>query len=179
MNTRSSGSKSRGATANRGVVSEPLLTEAQQELALDIVQLTLDIAGIFEPTPFADGTSALISIGRGNWLGAVISGVGILPYIGDIAKAGKVPQYIATLNKAIAVAHADVKFARYLRPALGKLKKLLDTIPTGRLSPRLKSMVNSLKKPIDSFLGVGKVAEDLNDLASFCLLYTSPSPRDS
>src|SRR6056297_2020620 len=80
--------------ASPGVSGRPDgLTPEQEEVALDIAQLTLDLVGIFEPTPFADGTNALISIGRGDWMGGGLSGLGIIPYLGDLAKAGKLPGY--------------------------------------------------------------------------------------
>lgn len=42
--------------------------------------LILSGCGVFEPTPFADGTNVLISIGRGDWSGASMSGLSILPF---------------------------------------------------------------------------------------------------
>jgi len=56
---------------------------------LDIGQITLGLFGIVEPTPFADGTNVVISILHGNLLDAGLSAVSIVPYIGDMAKAGK------------------------------------------------------------------------------------------
>ena len=106
-----------------GPVREQGLTPQQQELALDIAQLTLDIVGIFEPTPFADGTNALISIGRGDWLGAGLSGISIIPYIGDLAKAGKLPRYSQKLYDAIQLARNNAEFAKLLRPAPGKAEE--------------------------------------------------------
>ena len=35
------------------------LSEEEKGLLLDITQFTLDIVGIFEPTPFADGTNTV------------------------------------------------------------------------------------------------------------------------
>jgi Bacterial toxin 46 len=128
------------------------LTPEQEELALDIAQLTLDIVGVFEPTPFADGTNALISIARGDWLGAGLSGISIIPYIGDLAKTGKLPSYAQKLHRAIELARQDANFARYLSPALYKMKSVLDTIPDN-LSPRVQSMVDTIKRPLESFIG--------------------------
>lgn len=45
------------------------LTAEQSEVAIDILQLTLDLAGIVDPTPRSDGASALVSIARGVWMG--------------------------------------------------------------------------------------------------------------
>ena len=136
-----------------GSVGQSKLTPEQEELALDIVQLSLDVVGIFEPTPFADGSNALISLGRGDWLGAGLSTISIVPYLGDLAKAGKLPKYARSLQKAVDLAKTDAVFARYLRPALKKLKELLDSIPTESLSSSVQAGLESLRRPIDAFLG--------------------------
>ncbi len=66
--------------------------------AIDSLQVALDIAGTIEPTPFADLANAGLSIGRaflephraGEHLkNAAISGLGVIPYVGDLAKVGK------------------------------------------------------------------------------------------
>jgi len=154
-----------GASLSRPGPVRTQLTLEQEELALDVTQIVLDVIGIFEPTPFADGTNALISLGRKDWLGAGISALGIIPYIGDLAKAGKLGRYSETLWKAVALAKKDANFAKYLRPPLQKLKELLDTIPTRDLSPRVATMIDSIKRPLDSFLGRwSKYADDLDSV---------------
>ncbi|MBL7914759.1 MAG: hypothetical protein JNL49_06900 [Bacteroidia bacterium] len=56
---------------------------------LDDLQTALDVVGIADPTGLADATNALIYTGRGQLGNASISAMGIIPYIGDLAKAGK------------------------------------------------------------------------------------------
>ena len=63
------------------------------ELALDVTQIALDIVGLVDPTPISDGVNGLISLGRGDWLGAGISAVSMIPYVGDAAKLGKLGRY--------------------------------------------------------------------------------------
>jgi hypothetical protein len=41
-------------------------THQVRELAIDLPQLALDLAGIAGPTPVSDGASALLSIDRGR-----------------------------------------------------------------------------------------------------------------
>lgn len=143
-----------------GPVREQRLTLEQRELALDVAQITLDIVGIVEPTPFADGTNAILSIGRGDWLGAGLSGISIIPYIGDLAKAGKLPRYSQKLSDAIHVARNNTEFDKLLRPALVKLKAVVDSIPR-ELSPDLAKLVKKIKRPLDSYLGPAKAARRL------------------
>jgi len=136
-------------------------TPRQREIALDVTQIILDVVGIFEPTPFADVTNGLISIGRGDWIGAGLSGISVIPFIGDLAKAGKLPKAAQTLAEAIRLAEYDAAFARVLRPALENLKRLLDSIPAN-LSPELMGMVKRLKDPLDRFLGSSRLAVKLS-----------------
>ena len=89
------------------------------ELALDLTQVALDIVGIFEPTPFADGANTLISIGRGDWFGAITSAAGIIPYVGDAAKLGKLGRWAETVAKAVDAAASNPAAARRLNPHCG------------------------------------------------------------
>ena len=56
---------------------------------LDNIQSTLDYAG-FAPVVgiAADGANALISAGRGDWTGAGINAIAMVPFFGDKVKAG-------------------------------------------------------------------------------------------
>ncbi|HEX5446165.1 MAG TPA: polymorphic toxin-type HINT domain-containing protein [Pirellulales bacterium] len=69
----------------------PIMFEKQLvTIMLDRLQTVLDIVGIFDPSPVTDGANALISLARGNVLDAGINGLGMIPYLGDLAKLGKV-----------------------------------------------------------------------------------------
>jgi hypothetical protein len=98
-------------------------------LALDLTQIALDIVGIFEPTPFADGANALISLGRGDFLGAGLSALGVIPYVGDAAKLGKLGRWAETVTNAVELAARNSEAARVLGPALRRISDALDTIP--------------------------------------------------
>lgn len=64
---------------------------------LSILQLVLDIVGIFDPTITVDSVNAIIYFARGRWLLGAISIVGALvPYAGDslkLLKLGKTGKY--------------------------------------------------------------------------------------
>lgn len=112
-------------------------------LKLDIAQLSLDIVGIFEPTPFADGTNAIISLARGNWLDAGLSAVSIIPYLGDTAKLGKIPRYLESVEAAAQLAKKSVVYANELFPAFRKLDSALKQFPpTNATVMRIQLFVN-------------------------------------
>ncbi len=56
---------------------------------LDNIQTGLDVAGIADPTGIVDCVNALIYAERGQWGNAGISALAIIPYIGDVGKAGR------------------------------------------------------------------------------------------
>jgi len=129
--------------------------QIRQALALDIAQLVLDITGIVDPTPISDGTNVLIHLGRGNFWDAAISGVSLIPWLGDAAKLGRFPSYTRTMKKAIAFAEFDLKFATYLRPVLEKLNKHLKTLLSGigdQLPEVAQKHLKILKKDIEAFV---------------------------
>jgi RHS repeat-associated protein len=52
-------------------------------------QTALDAIGVFDPTGIADGLNALIYLWNGENGYAAISALGMVPYLGDLGKAGK------------------------------------------------------------------------------------------
>jgi hypothetical protein len=83
-------------------------------LILDVGQLLLDIGGIVDPTPASDTVSGLISVFRGRWVDAGVSAVSLIPFIGDLAKLGKLKRYVNTIVQAVKVAEKDSAFAGQL-----------------------------------------------------------------
>lgn len=100
-------------------------------MSLDLLGMCLDLAGIVDPTPTSDAASAVLSLVRGNWFDAAISGVSMVPYVGDLAKAGKFPRYLRTVERAINLARENQAVADALRPVMRRLDQLLDLMPTG------------------------------------------------
>lgn len=78
----------------------------------DILVAALDIVGIVDPTPIADGLAASIEAKNGNWGNAFLSGLGIVPYVGDIGKVGKIPKHLKTINNAIDAVHGNSKLSQ-------------------------------------------------------------------
>lgn len=125
-------------------------------LALDITQIGLDIVGIFEPTPFADGANTLISLGRGDWLGAGLSVLGVVPYVGDLAKLGKLGKWAKTIANGVELAAKNPAAAKILEPALRKVHDALKAIPEGalkKLPDDAREAIQGMKKQLDEFFG--------------------------
>lgn len=80
------------------------------------VRLAFDIAGIFDPTPICDGTSAVLSLSEMQLGEAALSVVSMIPYLGDaVAKPLKGCAFAVKMTRAI-------QKGRKMRKAM-KLKK--------------------------------------------------------
>ncbi len=67
----------------------------------DVLSAGLDIVGIVDPTGVADGLNAGLQAKNGDWLGAGISALGIIPYVGDIPKVGKIGKDVKIIRRAV------------------------------------------------------------------------------
>ena len=67
----------------------------------DILVAALDIIGIADPSGVADGLSATLQASEGDWGGAILSGIGLIPYAGDLGKAPKIGKHLDTIQDAI------------------------------------------------------------------------------
>jgi hypothetical protein len=102
--SRASSARDKAATSLRGLAAEVVLSahiayippeaqRLQQELAGMSAEekaiLVADIAGILDPTPISDSTATVLALNSGDVPGALLSLLGVLPYLGDVAKAAK------------------------------------------------------------------------------------------
>jgi hypothetical protein len=67
----------------------------------DILIACLDIIGIVDPSGVADGLAATLEAKQGNWGSAFLSGLGVIPYVGDVGKLGKISKHLKTIDNAI------------------------------------------------------------------------------
>jgi hypothetical protein len=123
-----------------------------EKLAWDIFQFALDIVGFADPTGIADAFSGLVSVGRGEYYEAAISGLSMIPYIGDLAKVGKLRKYANSVTSAIKLASRNAKFAAALRPALQKVLATLKRVPIDKLPSGAADYIQQIKKEIEAFL---------------------------
>ncbi|WP_205635700.1 RHS repeat-associated core domain-containing protein, partial [Algoriphagus ratkowskyi] len=83
----------------------------------DILSAGLDLVGVLDPTGVADGLNAGLQAKNGDWLGAAISTAGIIPYIGDVAKVGKIGKDLKIINNAIDAVRSGDKVSSTSRAA--------------------------------------------------------------
>jgi hypothetical protein len=152
-----------------GLADLQSLSADKRALLLDVGQFTLDIIGIFEPTPFADLTSGVVALFRTDYTSALISVAGVAPFVADAAKLGQVPRYTKTIERAIAVARTDSAFAAMLQPVLTRLATYLDRLPVERLTHGLREGLDHLRRKIDNYLGGMRAASRLDQLTDHVL----------
>lgn len=114
-----------------------------------------------------------ISICRGNYFDAFLSALGIVPYVGDLAKVGKVAKYARTVANAIDLAKKSAKAAEILQPLLKNASNVIDIVknlpadqlknlPCGpELANLIKSQLDTIQKQIDDFLEAAKRAPSI------------------
>ncbi|MEQ3221667.1 hypothetical protein AAA116_19950, partial [Butyricimonas virosa] len=61
----------------------------------------LDIVGIVDPTGIADALSASLYAQQGDLVNAMVSGVGLIPYLGDFAKMFRMKNHFKILSMAV------------------------------------------------------------------------------
>ncbi len=127
------------------------LARQQRELTLDLTQMALDIAGLIDPTPVSDGANGIVSLFRGDFLGAGISALGMIPYVGDLAKVGKLGKYARTVERVVDLARMDARFADAVRPVLQRIKDALDQVPINSLPDAVREPLQALKGKVDDF----------------------------
>lgn len=95
--------------AYNDALSEQLEKNIWDELAEEASSMTpgeyattaADIVGIFDPTPVSDAVGGLLSLVRGDFLGAGLSVVGMVPYVGDLGKIGKIGKLAPRTARAL------------------------------------------------------------------------------
>jgi hypothetical protein len=148
-------------SALQNIEVPPGLTEEQKALYLDLAQLGLDVVGIVEPTPFADGSNAVISMFRGDWLGAGLSALSIVPYVGDLAKLGKLGKWADTVTNVIEMAAKNADFAKVAEPVLKQIDEAIAAIPDSvmrELPESAQDVLKSIRDKIDDFAARGDSA---------------------
>jgi RHS repeat-associated protein len=90
----------------------------------DILVAGLDIAGVLDPTGVADVAAASIEAKNGNYGSALLSGLGVIPYVGDVAKVGKIGKHTKTIKNAISAVHGNSKASQ-------KAQHLYEVFETG------------------------------------------------
>lgn len=137
-----------------GIYQTPVAGTAdadRQALTLDLAQIGLALAGIVDPTPISDGVDGVISLFRGDWLGAGISVVSMVPYLGDLAKVGKLGRFAEAVTRAVDIARTDPGFAQQLRPILEGIRDAINAIPLDSLPSAVREPLERMKAKIDEF----------------------------
>ena len=147
------------------------------QLALDLGQMALDITGIVDPTPISDGSNAVVSLGRaigsafsGDWsdagghaLNAGISAVGIVPALGDLAKAGKIGKWAQTVSDAVSAIAHNPALRETLEPGLRTIRDAVGQIPESALNALpsgARESIEGMRGQLDELFEGGARASD-------------------
>jgi hypothetical protein len=123
------------SVAKADEASPELSVNATELSALDALQMLLDIVGLIPGLGApADILNAIISGARGDWLGAGLSVVGVVPAAGEAATAGKIAKnadrYAAGVAKVAddVLPHLPAKVQDTLRPVIEAARRKIDEL---------------------------------------------------
>jgi len=124
---------------NKQYDAEILSTEKQLQSLVkskewELAKTAVDAAGIADPTPISDGISTVMSLAEGDFIGAGLSAVSILPYLGDaLAKPLK---GIRALKRIKEVSEAILKATKKLDQLKDKLVRRREAARRAREAKR-------------------------------------------
>lgn len=143
-----------GAELNNGSsgvqTAEGNLAKLNDDLKFQLVQTAVDIAGIADPTPISDVIGAGMSLWTGDFIGAGLSLISVVPYVGDAlgktAKGARAAKKINDLRKGIEAAIAATNLAKKLarrkaaaavraKRKADALQKAVDAVTTAKCAP--------------------------------------------
>jgi hypothetical protein len=149
-------------TPSSASVSNDPSADAQETIE-ELVQIALDVAGMIDPSPISDALGTANELRRGNYGGAALSALGVVPYIGDLAKAGKLGRYVRAVSRAIELARTSDRVAAAIAPFVRRLDDALSLMPSG-----VNIQVDQMKRAVQEFLGTPqarRLASDLPDIS--------------
>lgn len=120
--------------------AERELADLNKQLAWELSKSAADVAGIVDPTPVSDGVSMAMSIAEGDAVGAGLSLVSMVPYLGDAlgksAKGARAAKKLNDLRKRIAAASALAE--KLKAPAKSVTSKVDDAVGLLKTKPATK-----------------------------------------
>lgn len=100
------------------------------EDAAVLLDFALDLTGLFDPAPFRAGASPLAELAGGRWLQqAAHTREADVPFVAELARAGRLPRYLRALERAVALAEGTCRAAALL-PGARQLARVLAWLPT-------------------------------------------------
>ena len=96
-------------------------------------------------------SSGIVSAARGDWTGVLISAIAMVPYVGDLAKLGKLPRLARTVARAVEVARANPRFAQRIAPVMDNLRDALDALPYDSLPDSARRAIDDMRRSLDEF----------------------------
>lgn len=86
--------------------AERQLADLSKSKEWQAAKMAADVGGIVDPSPSCDAVSLGMSVAEGDWVGAFLSGVSFVPYLGDAAakpiKIARATKTIASIEKRAA-----------------------------------------------------------------------------
>lgn len=116
------------------------LAQAERELQAlvkskewEIAKGAVDAAGIVDPTPISDGISTVMSLAEGDFIGAGLSAISMIPYLGDaVGKTAKGARAIKKLKELTEAISKTVKRVDGLKDKLARRREAATRVREAR-----------------------------------------------
>jgi hypothetical protein len=147
------------AAQREAVEAQAEIDATNREIAWEAAKAAADVAGLADPTPVSDVISGGMSLAEGDWLGAGLSLISVVPYLGDAlakpAKAAKAAAKGAKLAAKLEKAAAKLKKAK--EAAEAALKKAKDALKSGKKAEKIEEGAETVAKAGDGAVIKGKL----------------------
>ena len=113
----------------------------------EVLSAALDLAGIFDPIGVCDGANAILQAQNGDFGNAFLSVAGLIPYVGDLAKIGKVGKDYKIIQKAISSCSSSKPVYNFTKAAEKHMADPNRYVPVSILDETIKHPTMTLADP--------------------------------
>lgn len=141
-------------------------------LIWELTQSVADLAGVVDPTPVSDGLNLAMSLIAFDLTGTAISAASLVPYVGDLAKLGKLPKFVHVIERVLNRAAESPQFAARVKPLLSQLREAIGTALESdywrvRLPESAVDALRSIKSKLDDFFSAAHGVSPVFDSTKF------------
>ena len=123
-----------------------------RERSRGLARFLVDLLGPFESTVPADDPATLDRVWRGDLYAQVGSAARLEPFVGDVARLGRLPGDLRAVRQAVVQAKVDAQFARDLEGALKRVGQVIKQSHVDKLPDSAQSQFVEIRALVERFL---------------------------
>jgi len=147
------------------LVDEWVTVKPETDDFLDDIQTAVDIVGIADPTGISDAANSIVYAGRGKWKDAAISAVGVIPYVGDIAKISRLSKKGYTVYIGVKDGMEYVGMTGNLAKRYSKAQRTAMRITEVYMEIPGKELARAIEQTLINNKGLGNLSNKINSIS--------------